>query len=137
MNVANSMMARIRSATLLPSSERIFSTFGFNLRSSHQSRAPPPISIGKVIRVGRYIPSPNEVPIPVAHSAKQPSANPSASAFRSPSPSASRMVKVANAFACGAMRSILPSASRIERKMAIPAPRIDPGTTPMMLPLEM
>ena len=129
MNVASNKMARLRSATLLPSLERIFSTFGFNLRSSHQSRAPPPMSIGKVIRVGRYIPRPNDVPIPVAHSAKHPSAKPSARAFRSPSPSASRIVKVANAFACGATRSILPSASRMERKMPSTVSLIDFCTT--------
>ena len=32
---------------------------------------------------------------------------------------------------------MLPSASSLDRNIATPAPRMAPGTTPMMLPLEM
>ena len=45
--------------------------------------------------------------------------------------------KVAKALACGASRSMLPFANWMERKMATPAPKMAPGTTPMMFPFEM
>ena len=79
-NVPSNMIARVLSASLLPSSSRILSIFGASLFASHQSLKPPPISIGKVAKVGRYIPSPKDVPIPVAHSMKQPSKKPNPNA---------------------------------------------------------
>ena len=75
--------------------------------------------------------------MPVAHSTNAPRANPRASAPQSPCPSARIVVKYANALACGAKRSMVPSARSFERKMATAAPRIAPGTTPIMLPLDM
>ena len=82
------------------------------------------------------MPRPNDVPIPVAHSTKAPKANPRANAPQSPCPSARMVVKYANALAWGASRSMVPSASSLDRNMATAAPRMAPGTTPMMLPLE-
>ena len=137
MNVRRSILALFFSAAAFPSSFLTDSTMGLSLLSSHQERYAPPISIGNVAGVGRYIPKPNDVPIPVAHSAKAPRAIPRSRALQLPWPSASMVVKYANAFAWGASSSIVPSARSLDRNMATPAPRIAPGTTPMMLPLEM
>ena len=87
--------------------------------------------------MGRYIPNPNDVPIPVAHSANAPNSIPKNSALKSPFPLSSTIVNDANAFACGARRSIFPFASKSERKIATAAPNTAPGTTPIILPLEM
>ena len=92
------------SASCAPFSILIESTFGWSLLLSHQSPGGAPRSIGNVAGVGRYIPNPNDVPIPVAHSTKAPRANPRANAPQSPCPSARMVVKYANAFACGASR---------------------------------
>ena len=137
MNVNNSICAPFFSAAAFPSFALVDSTTGFILLSSHHDLYAPPISMGNVAGVGRYMPRPNEVPIPVAHSTNAPSAIPIRRALQLPWPSARMVVKYAKAFAWGAKRSILPSASIFERKMATPAPSIAPGTTPMMLPFEM
>ena len=137
MKVNSSIRARLFSEAAEPSERRISSTLGRSLRVSHQSRAAPPISIGKVTGVGRYMPSPKDVPIPVAHSAKAPSRKPRPRAYQSPCPSARMMVNAAKALAWGASRSMLPSASSLDRKIATPAPSMAPGTTPSMFPLEM
>jgi len=46
-------------------------------------------------------------------------------------------LNAAKALAWGASRSMLPSASSLDRKIATPAPSMAPGTTPNMFPLEM
>ena len=84
MNVKRSIKARFFSAFSVPYLRRICSTLGNNLLFSHQSLAAPPISIGNVATVGRYIPKPNEVPIPVAHSTNAPNKNPKPKAYQSP-----------------------------------------------------
>ena len=136
MNVLSKMSARCFSAAVVPSLSFRASIRGANFLSSQLSRATPPISIGNVCGTSRYIPSPKEVPIPVAHSTNIPKRKPSARRIKSPSPSAKITENVANALACGAMSWILPSASWIERKIATPAPIIAPGTTPMIFPFE-
>ena len=84
MNVNNNNNALLFSASFVPFSSLIASTLGCSLRFSHQSLAAPPANIGNVIGVGRYIPNPKEVPIPVAHSIKPPRAKPSPKAIQSP-----------------------------------------------------
>ena len=99
MKVNSSISALLFSEAAAPSERRISSTLGNKRLFSHQSRAAPPASIGNVTGVGRYIPRPNDVPIPVAHSAKAPRAKPRASAYQSPWPSARMIVNEAKALA--------------------------------------
>ena len=137
MKVPSRISALFFSAITVPSSSLIASILGLSFFSSHWSLATPPINIGRVWGTSRYIPNPKDVPIPVAHSTNTPRRNPSNSSVRSPCPSAKITEKVAKAFACGAIKSILPFANSLAKKIATPAPITAPGTTPMMLPLEM